>query len=234
MNHAVYRLRGERNFLARLGEKSAVWWIVALCIISFIAEMIVLAINPEFVRYLALNADNFLNGKYLWTILTHMFTHGGFFHLLVNMIALISLGGLCERIIGRKRFLSFYLLSGIFAGLLSAVLSGYFGYGVWERIIGSPAAYMVGASGAIFGIAGLFVVLLPRMRFSIIFLPFFSLPGYIMIPAVLVIVWVASIYGGIGIGNVAHLGGFIAGTAYGGYLRMRFKNKVQALQRYFR
>jgi membrane associated rhomboid family serine protease len=217
-----------------LKEKSAVWWISTLCIGVFILEFILLAINQEYIKYFALSASNFLSGKYLWTLIVHMFAHGGFFHLFVNLFALFSFGTLCERIIGRKRFILFYLISGIFAGLLSVLLAGFFGFGFWEKVFGSPEIYMLGASGAIFGIAGLFVVLLPRMRFSIIFLPFFSLPGFIMIPLVLVLMWAASISAGLPIGNVAHFGGFIAGLAYGFYLRTKYKRKVTMLRSYFR
>lgn len=215
-------------------EKSAVWWIITICFFVFIFEIIAFAINPEFVKYFAISADNFLNGKYVWTLITHMFSHGGIFHLLVNMFALFSFGTLCEKIIGRKRFIWFYLIAGIFAGLLSIVLSGFFGFGFWERVFGSREVYMLGASGAIFGIAGLFVVLLPRMRFGIIFIPFFSLPGFVMIPLVLVLMWAASIGGGLPIGNVAHFGGFLIGLIYGAYLRTKYKKKIMMLQRFFR
>lgn len=215
-------------------EKSAVWWIIAVCVVFFVAEMVMLALNPDSINYFALNANNFLSGKYLWTIITHMFAHGGVFHLLINMFALFSLGSLCERIIGKRRFIWFYLIAGVFAGLLSVVLSGFFGYGALESVFGSPDVYMIGASGAIFAIAGLFVVLVPRMRFSIIFLPFFSLPGFIMVPLILVLMWVASIGAGLPIGNVAHFGGFLAGLGYGWYLRVKYKRKVMMLQRFFR
>lgn len=217
-----------------LKQKSAVWWLSAICIVVFVIELISLAINPDYIKYFALSADNFFAGKYLWTLLVHMFSHGGVFHLLVNLFALISLGRLSERIIGRRRFIWFYLLSGIFAGLLSVFLSGFFGFGFWEKVFGSPAVYMLGASGAIFGIAGLFVVLLPRIRFSIIFIPFFSLPGFIMIPLVLVLMWAASIGADLPVGNVAHFGGFLVGLAYGFYLRVKYSRKVAMLQRYFR
>jgi len=215
-------------------EKSAVWWIIASSIILFLVEIVLLAINPDFVKYFAISSSNFLGGKYLWTILTHIFAHGGVFHLFVNMFALFSLGGLTEKIIGRKRFIWFYLISGIFAGLLSVLLSGFFGFGFWEKVFGSPEVYMLGASGAIFGVAGVVVALLPRIRFSIIFIPFFSLPGYIMIPLVLVIMWAASISAGLPIGNVAHFGGLLAGLAYGFYLRNKYRRKVEMLQRHFR
>jgi len=218
----------------RLREKSAVWWIIAISFVLFLVEIVLLAINPDFVKYFAISASNFLSGKYPWTILTHIFVHGGVFHLLVNMFALFSLGTLTEKIIGRKRFVWFYLISGIFAGLLSVLLSGFFGFGFWEKVFGSPEIYMLGASGAIFGVAGVLVMILPRIRFSIIFVPFFSLPGYIMIPLVLVIMWIASISAGLPIGNVAHFGGFLAGLAYGFYLRTKYERKVMLLQRYFR
>jgi len=217
-----------------LREKSAVWLIIAISFVFFLVEIILLAINPDFVKYFAISASNFLSGNYPWTILTHIFAHGGVFHLFVNMFALFSLGTLAEKIIGRKRFIWFYLISGIFAGVLSVLLSGFFGFGFWEKVFGSPEVYMLGASGAIFGVAGVVVALLPRIRFSIIFIPFFSLPGYIMIPLVLVIMWIASVGAGLPIGNVAHFGGFLAGLAYGFYLRTKYKRKVMLLQRYFR
>jgi membrane associated rhomboid family serine protease len=161
-----------------------------------------------------------------------MFSHGGIAHLLINMFVLFSLGGLSERIIGRKRFFWFYIISGIFAGLLSVVLSGFFGVSeLGARIFGSPDIFMVGASGAIFAIAGLYVVLLPKLKFAIIFFPFFSFPGYVLIPLVLFGVWALSIVFGWPVGNVAHFGGFIVGLVYGFYLKNKYKRKVKMLQR---
>ena len=217
-----------------LRGKSIVWWISAICIVFFVLEFILMTLNPDSIKYFALNSNNFFSGKYLWTLITHMFAHGGVLHLFVNMFALFSFGTLCEKIIGRRRFIWFYLVSGIFAGLLSVILSGLFGFGFWERVFGSPGVYMLGASGAIFGIAGIFVVLVPRMRFGIIFVPFFSLPGFIMIPLVLVLMWFASVGAGLPIGNVAHFGGFLIGLAYGFYLKVKYRRKVAMLQGYFR
>lgn len=209
-------------------------WIIILSIFISTFGFISWGIYPNSMDYLALKPSNFLQGKYLWTILTHMFAHGGFFHLFINMFVLFSLGRFCERIIGRKRFIWFYLISGLLAGFLSVFLAGYFGYGPFEKVFGSPNIPMVGASGAIFAIAGLFVILLPKLRFYIIFLPFFAFPAYIIIPAVLLLTWGASIFAGLPIGNVAHLGGFLAGLLYGVYLKIKYRNKVKLLQRHFR
>ena len=151
------------------------------------------------------------------------------------MFVLFSLGSLCEKIIGRKRFFWFYLISGFFAGILSVLLSGFFGnteLGV--RIFGSPDIFMMGASGAIFAIAGLYMILLPNIRFMIIFLPFFSLKATAMIPLVLFGVWALTIIFNLPIGNVAHFGGFLVGVVYGLYLKNRYKRKVLQLQKMFR
>ena len=67
-------------------------------------------------RYVALSPDLFVQG-FIWTLLTSMFIHGGFAHLFVNMISMFFIGGLVEKLIGRKRFLWFYLGSGLIAGL---------------------------------------------------------------------------------------------------------------------
>jgi membrane associated rhomboid family serine protease len=233
-----YNQRNVGNFKRKeslFSRWSLTSWIIFVNVLVYFAVLILqVFIGDKVYNYVALYPSYILSGKYLWTLLTHMFMHGGVFHLFVNMFVLYSLGGFCEKVIGRKRFLWFYLSSGIFAGLLSVFLSGFYGYGFWEKIFGSPNMYMVGASGAIFGIAGLFVILLPKVRFSIIFLPFFSLPGYIMIPFVLVLTWLASFAANLPIGNVAHLGGFVVGIVYGYYLKTKYRNKIIALQRYLR
>ncbi len=222
------------GFLARIQNFSVTTWIIIVTVIVSISFLILTAFNGSLIAYFALKPENILHGKYLWTLLTHMFVHGGIAHLFVNMFVLFSLGALCERIIGRKRFFWFYLISGIFAGVLSVLFSGYFGTSaLGAKIVGAPGIYMVGASGAIFAIAGLFVMLLPKLRFMIIFLPFFSLPAYLMVPLVLVLTWIASLAVGLPIGNVAHLGGFLSGIAYGVYLRSKYKRKVAMLQRMF-
>src|SRR3989338_680629 len=218
-----------------LNSFSTVAWLIVITIFISLIGRIIFAFFPDYIDYLALKPSNIMQGKFLWTLITHMFIHSGIGHLLINMFVLFSLGSLCERIIGRKRFLWFYILSGIFAGILSVALSAQFGSTLWgERIFGSPDMLMVGASGAIFAIAGLYVMLLPKLKFMIIFLPFFSLPAYIMVPLVLFVVWAISIFANWPIGNVAHFGGFLAGIVYGLFLRMKYQRKVAKLQKMFR
>lgn len=235
----VYRIypKQRRNFFGNFSVTSLIIWIsVGFFIVSILFRMFI----PDFFNYIALKPDFFMNGKYLWTILTHMFMHAPgiipflSFHLLINMFVLFSLGGMMEKIIGKKRFLWFYLISGLIAGLLFVFLSYFFGNTeLGARIFGSSAISAVGASGAIFAIAGLFMVLTPRLKFMIIFLPFFSLPAYVMIPVVLFGTWLVSSSTGFLIGNTAHFGGFLCGVIYGLYLRKKYPRKTKMLSRHF-
>lgn len=206
-------------------------------LIVFVIVMILYQFLPKIFDYVALNPSNILQGKYLWTFLTSMFMHAPSIipaHLLVNMFVLFSLGGMMEKIIGRKRFLYFYLISGLIAGLLFVFLSYFFGNtDLGSRIFGSPLMSAVGASGAIFAIAGLFMVLTPKLKFQIIFLPFFSLPALVMIPLVLFGTWLVSSSTGFPVGNTAHFGGFLCGIVYGLYLRNKYPRKTQMLSNYF-
>ncbi len=220
---------------------SATSILIWINIIFFILFTLLMFIIPNFLDYVSLKPDFFMKGKYLWTLLTHMFMHAPgailpflSFHLFINMFVLFSLGRMMEKIIGKKRFLWFYLISGLFAGLLFIFLSFYFGNtDLGSRIFGSPLMSAVGASGAIFAIAGLFMMLTPKIRFMIIFLPFFSLPAYLMIPLVLFGTWLVSSSTGFPIGNTAHFGGFLSGVIYGLYLRKKYPRKTQMLSRYF-
>jgi len=240
MKYYKYR-RKRKNLLEKSKGFSVVTWLIIINIIIFLG---LFTINiktggglgdTEVINYFALQPSSILQGKYLPSLILHMFTHTMPLHLFVNMFVLFSLGGLCEKIIGRKRFIWFYLISGLFAGILSVLLAGFFGTtDLGARIFGSPEIFMVGASGAIFAIAGLYVILLPKLKFMIIFLPFFSFPAYIMIPAALFVMWGASILWNWPIGNVAHFGGFLVGLVYSLYLRTKYRKKVQRLQRYFR
>ena len=237
-DYTTKRLRG-KNWFSNLNATN---WLILINVVFFVIAVIFLLINPAYFDYIALKPDNIMQGKYLWTFLTSMFMHapGGTimpllsFHLLINMFVLFSLGNLSEKIIGRKRYIWFYLLSGLVAGLMFVFFAYFFGQSdLGARIFGSPDIAAVGASGAIFAIAGLFMVLTPKLRFMIIFLPFFSLPAYIMIPLVLFGTWLVSSSVGAGIGNTAHFGGFLAGVIYGLYLRNRYKRKTKMIANYF-
>ena len=226
----------KRGFFSRFfSGLSVTGWIIVFNVLFFIASAILLLYNQDYSKYIALQSSYVFEGKYLWTFFTSMFMHAGFFHLFVNMFVLFSLGGFCEKIIGGKRFFWFYIISGLVAGLFFVILAGLFGNTEWGiRIFGSPFVAAVGASGAIFAIAGLFMILTPNLKFMIIFLPFFSLPASIMIPLVLFGVWILSAIFNWPVGNTAHFGGFIVGVLYGLYLKNKYPRKVRMLNQHIR
>jgi len=180
-NLRSYTKRSLRRRKPFLPLWSATNWLILINVVAFFIGYFILATRPE---YIALKPSDILQGKYLWTFLTSMFMHGGIFHLFVNMFVLFSLGTFCEQVIGKKRFVWFYILSGLFAGLAFVLLAGFFGgTEMGARIFGSPDIFGVGASGAIFAIAGLFMILTPQLKFTIIFFPFFFFAGVCYDPA---------------------------------------------------
>ena len=150
------------------------------------------------------------------TLLTSMFLHGGWAHLLGNMLYLWIFGDNVEHRFGHLKFLIFYLASGLAASLAQIAISP------------GSLTPMIGASGAISGVLGAYLIRFPRNRVYVIF--FFSI---ISVPAVVVIVlWVvlqfiggyAFLAGGQvgGVAYMAHLGGFAAGLATAFVSRLQF------------
>lgn len=146
----------------------------------------------------------------LLTLLTSMFLHGGWFHLLSNLWALYIFGDNVEDRMGSGRYLIFYLVTGILAGLTQV----YFNPN--QNVPG------VGASGAIAGVLAAYLILFPTSR-VITLLPFFFFFSFVEIPAVLYLgIWfITQFYSGLfslgsaasagGIAYWAHIGGFVSG-----------------------
>jgi membrane associated rhomboid family serine protease len=144
------------------------------------------------------------------TIFTAMFLHGGWFHFISNMWFLFIFGDNVEERMGSFRYLIFYFLSGAAAGLLQAY------------ILPASTEPMIGASGAIAGVLGAYLILYPRSRIASL-VPILFIFTIIEIPAFLFLLfWFGSqIYsslfaipggGGSGVAWWAHIGGFIFGV----------------------
>ncbi len=131
-----------------------------------------------------------------YQLVTHMFTHGGFTHILFNMFALWSFGTMLERVWGPKRFLIFYFICGLVAGLAQLFLSD------------APA---VGASGAIMGVLGAFVYLFPNSELLIFPIPFPVKAKYAIGAFAAMDIFGAFNPTGSNIAHWAHLGGLITG-----------------------
>lgn len=203
---------------------SATTVLLIVNILCFIAFSVLLMINESFIDYIALKPSNIFQGRYLWTFLTSMFMHGGFFHLFANMISLMFIGKLVERILGTRRYVLFYLASGLFAGLLFVASS--------LILTSDYNTFAVGASGALFGLIGLLIVLTPNLPVYVMFIPIpikMKYAGFGM----LVALWLISIVGGIPIGNIAHFGGAVSGLLFGLYLKIKYKKKTKYIQKLF-
>jgi len=261
------------------------FFLIAVNIFVFILLYLLLALDYISLDLVALKPSNIIAGKNLWTLFTSFFIHAGFFHLFVNMFSLFFVGGLLENLIGRKRYLWLYLISGLFAGIFFTFTACLFGVhgGILEKVFGNPEILALGASGAIFGVAGVLVMIIPRKKiyliagpilaiilealgdnvvtsafltniisvfvtiyiFVCIFvmfsfnsrlrkialpieMPFWFLPIAAIVPLIII-----GLFVDLPIGNMAHLGGLIAGLAYGIYLRLKFPNKTQRISKYF-
>ena len=154
-----------------------------------------------------------LEGPAFWvTILTSMFMHGGWLHLIGNMLFLGVFGNNVEDRMGRLRFVCFYLLSGLVA--------------VYAQSLVDPSSTTptIGASGAVAGVLGGYILLHPRARvMTLVFIVFFV--TVIEIPALVLLgIWAALQFlpalgqlgadiGGEEVAYVAHVGGFLFGLA---------------------
>lgn len=214
----VYRTppRQKKNFFGYLSVNTTIILINVLFFIIFFFFL------QEFiVKNIAISLENIQELR-IWTFITSMFMHAGLFHLFANMISLLFIGGLVEKILGRKRYFWFYLFSGLFAGLLYIIVESFSSSGL-------PA---VGASGALFGLVGLLMLLTPNLPVYVMFIPIPIKMKYAG-PGILIVLWVISVTANLGIGNTAHLGGLIAGLVYGIYLKNKYPNKLKNISRHF-
>jgi len=186
MRYRTYRGPGLTPLLAIIGVN------VVLFIITAIAR--------DLISYLGLMPAAVLSRP--WTIVTSMFVHGGLWHVMANMLALFFFGRYLSALVGTNRFLIVYFIGGIIGSIFYVILA-------------PPISIAVGASGAIFAIAGALVVMRPKTRVFIIPIP---------VPLPL---WVAVIGGFLVLSlfpNVAwqaHLGGLVVGLISGYFFRKR-------------
>ena len=188
------------------------WLLIALNVLVFLYEI---SLSPSALDRLTrtwglVPAHLIAHPATVWvTIFTAMFLHGGWFHILSNMWVLFIFGDNIEDRLGGGRYLVFYLLSGVAAGLLESF------------VLQDSSVPMIGASGAIAGVLGAYLVLYPRARIASL-VPIIFIFTIIEIPAALFLLFwfVLQLFSGwstlqgsngSGIAWWAHVGGFIFG-----------------------
>jgi len=221
----IYTIQKRSNLLNKFSATTIIIATNIICFIVFFAAIIINKNAPESIyNYGAIMPANILAGKYLWTFITSMFLHAGFFHLFANMLSLFFIGTLVEKILGKKRFFWFYIISGLLASLLFVLLALIFKMDL--------NTYAVGASGALFALIGFLMLITPNLPVYIMFIPIPIKMKYAA-PGILIVLWLISIAGDIPIGNTAHLGGLLAGLAYGVYIKKKYKNKTRMISKHF-
>jgi len=170
-----------------------------------------------------------------WQPLTHMFMHGGWWHILFNMYTLVMFGMVVERALGPKKFLILYFVTGFGSVLLHTGVEWIQVQSLLSQIAeGSETAKtayfnllrtpMLGASGAIYGVLVAFAMLYPQARMTLIFPPV-TLDAKWMVLIFIGIELVTGVTGtGAGVAHFAHLGG-----ALFGFLLVRYWQKSHKL-----
>lgn len=159
-----------------------------------------------------------------WQPITHMFMHGGIWHIFFNMYSLVMFGMVVERALGTKKYLLFYFITGLGAVALHTFvewLEVSFLGGSLQAAMYTP---MVGASGAIYGVLVAFAMLYPQARLTLIFPPI-TLDAKWWVIIFIGIELVTGITGTrLGIAHFAHLGG-----ALFGWLLIKFWRKKHVI-----
>jgi len=174
-------------------------------------------INLDIIKYLGLyfwKSPNF----YPHQLITYMFLHGGLVHLFFNMFAIYIFGRVLENVWGEKRFLIYYMITGIGAGIVQLLVNW------WQYSSGQGFIYdsvTIGASGAVFGLLLAFGLLFPNTQIMLLFPPIPIKAKYFVI-----IYAVVELYLGVqnfswdNIAHFAHLGGMVFG-----YILIKYWNK---------
>jgi len=186
---------------------------IAIIVANVLVFFLELSGGDAFVNQWSVIPADISAGRHLVTLLTAMFMHGGWLHIIGNMVFLWAFGPEIEDAMGGPRYLSFYLLSGLAASAAQVVMT--------------PGSMVpnLGASGAIAGVMGAFLITYPRDQIRTLVL-FGWFTRITVIPAALLIgLWfvtqlfsevgaVADVQAG-GVAYAAHVGGFIFGAAVG-------------------
>jgi membrane associated rhomboid family serine protease len=155
------------------------------------------------------------HGFYIWQLITYQFLHDGFWHIFFNMFFGLWMFGMeVEHMWGSKRFLTFYLLCGVVAGLTQLLLAP-----ILEPMTVERAVPTIGASGAVYGVLVAFAMLFPDRYIYIYFLLPLKAKYFIF---GLIVLGVFSVGSQSTIANLAHLGGALTGYVYILILTKRF------------
>lgn len=170
--------------------------LVILNVVVFLLQQVA---SNKLTYYLGLVPNLFWHG-YVWQIVTYMFLHGGFWHIFFNMFVLWMFGRVLEEVWGPKKFLIYYMITGVGAGLVNALV-----------MAGSPVP-TIGASGAVYGILLAFGMMFPNQPIYLYFL--FPVKAKYFVAVMIAIELFSGLNPNSHIAHFAHLGGMLFGFVY--------------------
>jgi len=185
--------------------------------------------RTEFLNYWTLNnfalrPDDIFKNLYLWQCVTYLFLHADIFHLLFNMLGLWFLGRDLELLWGEKKFLEYYFISGVGAGIITVfyntLLSGSFP--------GGHPFPTVGASGAIYGLLLAYGILFPNRKLYVYGIFPLKVKNGVIILAAIALFYTITLQI-TNISHITHLSGMIVGLGYLVY--MKNTKKIMAINK---
>ncbi len=207
-----------RSFIEYFGDTPVVRILIFFNIAVFVLGMFV----PKIYAYFSLSPDSLKSGK-VWTLISYAFLHGGFFHIMCNMLGLYFLGTFVEKWLGAKKFVALFFFGALTGALL------------WLGFSWSTNSLLVGASAGVMAVLACFCVCSPPV--PITFLLFFILPIRLKPLTLLKVatgfeifgLFYSFSYGQSEIAYAAHLGGIGAGVLFAELAR---RGKLNFLEKF--
>jgi membrane associated rhomboid family serine protease len=188
-------------------------------IIINVAMYVLMMLVPRIFGYLALTPILVVRERAIWQVVTYMFLHGGFGHILINRLVLFIFGSRLEHRLGSSEFLLYYFITGVGAGIATLAVNWYTG------MAGIP---VVGASGAIFGVMLAYATFFPDTTIFVNF--FIPLPARIAVLIFTAIEIFSLVFRpGSGVAHLTHLAGFVFG-----YLYFLIRMRINPIRVFFR
>jgi rhomboid family protein len=224
-----YRERGRGGGVGSMSRWSGNTWLIFVNVAIFVLQMLIfnvkhrdiLAEYGHFSTYeISLHQGG--GGLQFWRFLTFQFLHANLMHVGFNMLGLYIFGGMVEEALGRKKYLAFYLVCGIFGAMMYLILNGA-GY-FWSQMLqlppipgllfNNPRTPLVGASAGVLGVIMACAYIAPTMQVQLLFPPVvlkMRTLAYFYVGLAVVSLFFGATNAG---GEAAHLGGALAGAFF--------------------
>jgi len=186
--------------------------ILLACIAGFLLQNVLGTFMELYFALWPMGGTDFAPPFQPWQLVTYAFLHGGFLHLFLNMFALYMFGPEIERLVGPRRFLTYYIVCVISAAVAQLLVL---------NAVGNPPSPTVGASGGVFGLLLAFGLAFPRRRIMLLFPPI-PMPAWLFVT----LYGLMELYLGISgrdasVAHFAHLGGMVGGFVLILYWRLQ-------------